>query len=184
MWAKFCGFLLRLMGWTKDGGPVAEKKAIILGVPHTSIMDFVISYLFYTSHNAGKAHVMIKKEMFVWPIKGLLRAMGGVPMDRSNATALVKGIVDEFNSKDYFVLAMCPEGTRKPIKKWKPGYHTIAKAANCPVYLGYFDWGTKHIGVGKKFELSDDARADTEKIQQIYEEMKLTGKHPENYITH
>ena len=59
-WAKFCGFVLRKMGWTTIGGPCPDKKAIILGVPHTSAMDFVISYLFYTQFNAGKARVMIK----------------------------------------------------------------------------------------------------------------------------
>ena len=39
-------------------------------------------------------------------------------------------------------------------------------------------------GIGQKFELSDDARADTERIQAIYEEMHLRGRHPEGYITH
>ena len=55
---------------------------------------------------------------------------------------------------------------------------------NCPVYLGYFDWGTKHISIGERFELGDNARADTDLIQQKYEQLHLTGKHPENYITH
>lgn len=183
MWAKFCGFLLRAMGWTAATGPVEEKKAIILGVPHTSLWDFVVSYLFYTSLNAGKAKVMIKKEFFVGPLGWLLRKLGGIPTDRSNATALVKSIISEFEKEDFFVLAIAPEGTRKAIKKWKTGYHTIAKATGVPVYLGYFDWATKRIGVGNKFQLSDDARADTEKIQEIYEAMKLVGKHPELYVT-
>ena len=61
MWAHFCGFLLRALGWTADSGPVEEQKAIILGVPHTSIWDFLISYLFYSSLYDGKAKVIIKK---------------------------------------------------------------------------------------------------------------------------
>ena len=64
------------MGWTTVGGPVPENKAIILGVPHTSAMDFVISYLFYTQFAAQKARVMIKKEFFFWPIGPLIRRMG------------------------------------------------------------------------------------------------------------
>ena len=63
-WARFCGWMLRKMGWTTVGGPVPEKKAIILGVPHTSAKDFIVSYLFYTQFAAQKAYVMIKKEFF------------------------------------------------------------------------------------------------------------------------
>ena len=28
-WAKFCGWLLRRMGWESVGGPMTEKKAIV-----------------------------------------------------------------------------------------------------------------------------------------------------------
>lgn len=182
-WAKFCGFMLRLMGWTSDNGPVPENKGIILGVPHTSAWDFVISYLFYT-HFDRTAHVMIKKEYFVWPLGGLLRKCGCIPVDRTNAAALVKSVIDEMEKDEVFHLAIAPEGTRKPVKKWKLGFHTIAKAVGCPVYLGYFDWGTKHIGIGEKFPLTDDARGDMEKIQAYYESKHYKGKHPKGYITH
>ena len=54
-WAKFCGWLLRRLGWTSDGGPMVEKKAIVLGVPHTTIWDFLVSYLFYAKGEAPSA---------------------------------------------------------------------------------------------------------------------------------
>ena len=183
-WAKFCGWLLKKKGWTTVGGPVPENKALILGVPHTSAKDFIISYLFYTQFDAQKARVMIKKEFFFWPIGPLIRRMGAVPVDRSNAASLVKSLIDQMEKEDVFILAIAPEGTRKPVKKWKTGYHLIAKAVGCPVYMGYFDWGRKRVSVGEKVELTDDARADTDRIQAIYEEMHLQGKHPEGYITH
>ena len=176
--------MLRKMGWTTVGGPVPEKKAIILGVPHTSAKDFIVSYLFYTQFAAQKAYVMIKKEFFFWPIGPLIKKMGGIPVDRSNATALVKSLIEQMENKDTFILAIAPEGTRKANKKWKTGYHLIAKTANVPVYLGYFDWGRKRVSAGEKVELTDDARADTERIQAIYETMHLQGKHPEGFITH
>ncbi len=183
-WARFCGWMLKKMGWTVVGGPVPEKKAIILGVPHTSAMDFVISYLFYTQFGAQKAHVMIKKEFFFWPIGPLIKKMGAIPVDRSNATSLVKSMIEQMEDKDTFILAIAPEGTRKATKKWKTGYHLIAKTANVPVYLGYFDWGRKRVSAGEKVELTDDARADTDRIQAIYESMHLQGKNPEGFITH
>ena len=183
-WARFCGRVLKKMGWTRVGGPVPEKKAILLGVPHTSLWDFVISYLFYTSYGEQKARVIVKRELFFWPLGGLLRRMGGIPVDRTNATTLVRSLISEMENEDEFILAIAPEGTRKPVRRWKTGFHTIAKETGVPVYLAYFDWGTKRVSCGEQFELSDDARADMAKIQQIYEDMHLRGKHPERFITH
>ena len=181
-WARFCGWLLRNMGWTSDSGPMPEKKAIVLGVPHTSAWDFVISYLFYTQF--GKtAHVMIKKEFFFWPVGAFLRKVGCIPVDRSNASTLVKSLITEMEKEETFHLAIAPEGSRKPVKKWKTGYHLIAREVGCPVYTGYFDWGTKHVGIGRVVALTDDARADTDRIQALYEELHFVGKHPEGYIT-
>lgn len=182
MWKKFCGFLLKSLGWTAVEPPVPEDKCVILGVPHTSIWDFAISYLYYTSVG-GKAYVMIKKDFFWGPLGWLLKKLGGLPVDRKNATSLVLSVIHEMQSQPVVHLAIAPEGTRKPVKRWKTGFHTIAREVGCPVYLGYFDWKTKRVGRGKKVELTDDARADMQRIQDIYETMHLTGKHPEGYIT-
>lgn len=127
---------------------------------------------------------MIKKELFKGPLGWILRGLGGIPTDRSNGAALVRSIISEMEKGDKFILAIAPEGTRKPIRKWKTGYHIIAKAVGCPVYMGYFDWKTKHVSRGEKIELTDDARADTDRIQAIYEKMNLEGKHKDCYITH
>ena len=83
MWRKFCGFLLKSMGWTAVEPPVPEDKCVILGVPHTSGWDFVISYLYYTSVG-GKAYVMIAKEFFWWPLGPILKGLGAIPVDRKN----------------------------------------------------------------------------------------------------
>lgn len=176
--------MLKLMGWTPvDKEPVPEPKAVILGVPHTSIWDFLVSYFYYKSIG-GDPHIMIKKEFFFWPMGPILRKLGAIPVDRGKGAALlVRSIIHEFEKKDRLHLAIAPEGTRKAVKKWKSGFHTIARAAGVPVYLGYFDWGTKRVGHGPRFEISDNAAADLEKIQAIYEEMHLTGMHPKGYTT-
>lgn len=181
--AKFCGWLLRRMGWKTIGGPMKEKKAIVLGVPHTSAADFIISYLFYTQFDK-EAHVMIKKEFFFWPVGWFLRSVGCIPVDRSSAAAMVKSLIGEMAKADTFHLAIAPEGTRKATKKWKTGYHLIAKEVGCPVYAGFFDWGRKEVGCGEIFPLTDDARADTDRLQAHYEKMGLRGKNPEGFITH
>ena len=182
-WRKFCGWALRKLGWTAVEPLPEEKKCIMLGVPHTSVWDFLISYLYFKSIG-GDGLCMIKKEMFFPPLGWILRAMGGIPVDRSNSGALVRSLITQMKTRETFHLAIAPEGTRKPVKRWKTGYHLIAKQTGATVYMSYFDWKTKHIGIGKRVELTDDARADTQRIQALYEEMGLEGKHPEKYITH
>lgn len=175
-------FLLWVLGWKAIEPPAPEPKCIILGVPHTSAWDFVISYLYYTSVG-GKASVMIKKSFFVWPLGPILRAMGGVAVDRSKGATLTLQLIEEFKNRDKFHLAIAPEGTRKATTKWKAGFHTIARAAQVPVYLGYFDWGTKRVGRGERFELTEDPAADLKAIRKFYKQMGIKGKNPELFTT-
>ena len=107
---------------------------------------------------------MVKKEMFFPPLGWIVRAMGGIPVDRSNPSAIVRSVIREMETREHFHLAIAPEGTRKPVARWKTGYHLIARTAGIPVYLGYFDWKRKLIGCGEKVELTDDAAADTRRI--------------------
>ena len=126
---------------------------------------------------------MVKGEFFWGPLGWLLRKLGGIPVDRSRGSNVVLSVIREMKAQKVVHLALAPEGTRKPVKRWKTGFHTIAREVGCPVYMGYFDWGTKRISRGQKVELTDDARADMERIQALYEEMHLVGKHPEMYVT-
>ena len=180
-WAKFCGKLLRRMGWESIGGPMKEKKAIVLGVPHTSVWDFLVSYLFYTQF--GKvAHIMIKKEFFFWPLGPILRACGAVPVDRESAASMVRSLIHEMDQADEFHLAIAPEGTRKAVKRWKTGFHLIARETGATVYVGYYDWGRKRISVGEPIELTDDPKADMQRIYDIYRPMGIQGKHKDGFI--
>ena len=181
-WSRFCGWCLRKLGWKAEGGLPAEPKAVLLGAPHTSMADFVVAYLFYTS--LGEVgHVMIKKELFFWPLGPILRSMGCIPVDRSDAGSLVKSLIREMEQDEFFKLAIAPEGTRKPVRRWKAGGLLIAREAGVPVYAGWFDWGSKRISCGEKFPLTDDPKADLRRLQEYYENLHLTGKHPEKYIT-
>ena len=180
-WAKFCGWLLRKMGWESVGGPMKEQKAIVLGVPHTSFKDFLVSYLFYTQY--GKvAHIMIKKQFFWWPMGALLRALGAVPVDRKSPTETVRSLIHIMEEVPEFHLAIAPEGTRKPVKRWKAGFHLIAKETGATVYLGYYDWGRKRISVGEPFPLTDDVKADMQRMYDHYRPMGIQGYHKDKFI--
>ncbi len=178
MWKWICKQLLNLLGFKGFNGIMPDKKAIIIGVPHTSGWDFIVSYLHYASLGAT-ASTVIKKEFFFWPLGYIIKKLGGIPIDRSKSLSVVKQIINEFNSRETLHLAITPEGTRKLTKNWKAGFHTIAKATGASVYLGVFDFGKKQVGWYEKFELTDDAQADIKRMKAFYREKGLVGKHPE-----
>ncbi len=181
MGQRLAKFILKVAGWTVVEPPVEEDKCIILGVPHTCIADFLIAYLYYTAVG-GKVNIMVKKEFFFWPAGPLLRRMGAIPVDRKKGVNVINQTIEALRGHDKMHLALAPEGTRAPVRKWKSGYHHIARALGIPVYLGYFDWGTKRVGRGERFELSDDAAADLVRIQQHYKKMGIVGRYPEKYV--
>lgn len=171
---KICAWLLKRMGWKAMDGVVPEDKCIILGVPHTSAKDFLISWLYYSSVG-GTANIMIKKEFFIWPMGVLLRKMGAVPVDRTHGAVTAKHVIDAIKNAKKMHLAIAPEGTRKKTRRWKTGFHTIAKEAGIPIYLGYFDYKTKRVGRGIKFIPSDNAKEDLRKIMAHYAAMEMEG---------
>lgn len=176
-------FLLRLLGWrcVYEGMP-AEPKCIIIGVPHTSSLDFVISWLYYTS--AGRtANVMVKKEFFFWPMGMIMRKLGAMPIDRSRGANIIRQTIQMVKENDYIHLAIAPEGTRDRTTRWKAGFHMIARETGIPVYLGSFDWSKKVITTGERFELSDDAAADIIRMKEYYRKKGIVGKHPEKFTT-
>ena len=179
---SFCRIMLRLLGWKAVGGVAPEPKIIIIGVPHTSAWDFVISWLFYTSIG-GKATVLIKKEFFFWPMGYFLHKMGGQPIDRSKGANVIRQTIQLFNEREHMHLALTPEGTREYTKNWKAGFHTIATNAHAVVYLGSFDWGKKEITIGQPFKLTDDPKEDIKRMKDFYREKGVVAKFPEKFTT-
>lgn len=180
MWRRICKLMLKMLGWKALNGVAPAKKAIIIGVPHTSAWDFVISYLYYTSVG-GDVYFVIKKEFFYWPLSALLKKMGGIPIDRLRGVSVTKQIIQEMNTRDSMHLAITPEGTRNRTKYWKAGFHTIAKATGATVYLGIFDFKLKQVGWIKDFELTDHADDDIRRMKAFYREYGATARHPEKF---
>ena len=158
------------------------KKAVFLFAPHTSIWDFVCGY-FYFRALGGHLRIMIKKEAFKGPFGALLRRMGGYPIDRKKPSGALIPLIHEMNSSESFYLAICPEGTRKAVRRWKTGYHTVVKETGAALYLAHVDYARREIGYGKPFTISGNAREDTDRIQALYRDMHLTGLRPSDYTT-
>jgi 1-acyl-sn-glycerol-3-phosphate acyltransferase len=177
---KFARFILKLFGW-KLVNPLEGKmpaKAIIIAAPHTSWIDFPLAFIYYRALGVN-AHFLIKKEAFIFPFAGLLKKLGGIPVNRFSKNTIVEDTVEYFKNNERFILTITPEGTRAAVKEWKSGYHRIGKAANVPVLIGFDDFKTKTVGIIQAFDLSDDFEKDTFEIMKFYKNME--GKHPEKF---
>jgi len=120
---------------------------------------------------------MAKHTIFWGPFGPLLRAMRGIPVDRRSPQNLVQQVAERFAQADELVLAVPPEGTRKQVEYWKSGFYQIARAAGVPVVLGFLDFERKVGGLGPVLHLTQDVRADMDRIRAFYRDMR--GKHPE-----
>lgn len=178
---RFFKFLLyKILGWKIEGNfPTDIPKYIALGGPHTSNWDFVISL---SARNAQGADIkfIAKKSLFTFPIGFFFRAVGGYPVDRTQRRNFVGFVIDLFNSKERFAIAITPEGTRSKVSKFKSGFFHIAVGANIPVVPVIFDGEHKVYRIHKPIYLSGNYEEDVETVLQYYRGVK--GINPESGI--
>ncbi len=177
--AKF--LFLRVCGWKIENTiPNHIKKCIIIAAPHTSWQDFPVGI--FTKWVCGfPANFIGKESIFKSPFGFIFKALGGTPVDRSKSANLVDAIVAIFNSKEHFILALAPEGTRKKVVQWKTGFYYIAKGANVPVIMIGLDFGNKKVVLSAPYNITDDKEKDFKVFYDFFKGMK--GKHPERFYT-
>ena len=96
-------------GWRIEGHVPDEPKLLLLGAPHTSYFDFVLTKL--TAWAVGVRLSWVgKKSLFPGPIAPLVRWAGGIPVNRATSEGFVERMVEEFQQRDRFYLALMPEG--------------------------------------------------------------------------
>ena len=66
-------------------------------------------------------------------------------------------------------------------RRWKAGFHAIAKGTGATVYLGYFDWGKKEIGWTDTLELTDDPQEDIRRMKAYYKSKGVVGKNRDQF---
>lgn len=173
----FASAVLKMLGWRITGEiPPDIKKCVVMMAPHTSNIDFFYGWLGYRSKGYF-SYFIIKKEAFNRFTGPVLKAMGGIPIDRNRSSNLVHQLTEEFNRRDKFILNITPEGTRKLNRHWKKGFYFIASNAGVPVILGFLDYKNKVGGFGPMFYPSGDYKADYEIIRDFYKDK--TARHPE-----
>ncbi|MBN2520180.1 MAG: 1-acyl-sn-glycerol-3-phosphate acyltransferase [Bacteroidales bacterium] len=170
--------ILKLLGWKIQGNVPNINKYVAVSAPHTSNMDFILGALYYLSKGI-KAHFLIKKELFFFPLGTLLKTLGGIPVDRKNSKNIVENMVKLFKINEEFYLIITPEGTRKKNANWKGGFYYIAKEANVPVMLSYFDYKKKIIALFEPYYLKGSLNVEMKKIKLFFKD--VTPRHPEKF---
>lgn len=175
--AKFIYF--KILGWKVVGNTSMSKnsvkKAVLIGVPHTSWYDFFIAVLLRKVIGI-KSNFVGKKELFTFPFGYFFKALGGAPLDRTSGQNKVQAIAKLFNEREEFRLALAPEGTRKKVNEWKTGFYYIAKEANVPIIMFSFDFENKENKISEPFYPTDNVKADFEYMMGFYK--GVVGKVP------
>lgn len=158
---------LKLLGWRIEGKMPALDKFIVIGAHHTSNWDFVI-FIALTFVLRLNARWFGKHSIFIWPFAGLLRRMGGIPIQRHLSLNVVDQAIQRFNEHRELVLVLSPEGTRKKVERWRMGFYHIALGAGVPIVPGALDYGNRRVVLGPPFHPTGDMAADLEALLAFF----------------
>jgi 1-acyl-sn-glycerol-3-phosphate acyltransferase len=168
-----------ILGWKINGRFPDIKKSVIIAAPHTSGWDAFIGKLYFNEIGL-KYYVLAKKELFIFPLGIIMRAVRAIPIDRKKRkTDYVDKLVKNITKSDEIHIVISPEGTRRKVTRWKKGFYNIAKKANIPVVVIYLDYEKKEMGVKGVITDLSDINSVMQQINIMYKDVK--GKFPENF---
>ena len=160
--------ILRAGGWRMQGAFPDVPKAVIIAAPHSSNWDGFWGFAAKLGMGVRLA-ILGKDSLLRMPLLGpFLARQGVIPVDRSAAHGVVGQAIDALREAERMWFAIAPEGTRKRVERWKPGFWHIARGGGVPVVPAYFDYANKVIGIGPAFEPGEDMQADIARIQRWY----------------
>jgi len=178
-------FVFWITGWKVAGGwPEGVKKAVLIAIPHTSNWDLLYARAAFFIMDIP-VRFTIKKEIMVGPMGWLIKALGGIAIDRKRIPGKKKqtyteAMINMLKERDELVIMVTPEGTRSYAPKWKTGFYHIALGAEVPVVIGYLDYKNKLAGIGPVIQPNGMI------LEQIEEMMvfgrTITGKYPDQGI--
>ena len=169
---------LERWGWRINLIQELPKKCVICVAPHTSNWDFIIGMLVKFALDI-KANFFMKKEWFFFPMGYLMRALGGIAIQRDKKLRMTDQMAAEFANHDTLCIAITPEGTRSYNPDWKKGFYFIAEKAGVPIVFAALDFKKKEVILGDQFIPTGDADADMIQIKAYYKD--INPKFPEKF---
>ena len=98
---------LRCRGWRLAGEAPRLPKYLIVFGPHTCNWDFPLAMLGIAGFGI-RPQWLGKHTIFRWPVAGLLRRMGGIPVHRESHEGVVGQIVAAYDAADSLVIGLTP----------------------------------------------------------------------------
>lgn len=166
--------VLRLGGWRMVGAFPDIPRLVLIAAPHSSNWDGLWGFAAKLALGL-EVKVLGKHQLFWWPLGLLMRRLGVIAVDRSAAQGVVEQAAALIRACERIWFVVAPEGTRKPVARWKAGFWKIANAAAVPVLPVYFHYPERVIGVGELFHIGDDMAVDMARIRAWYRPWQ--GKH-------
>jgi 1-acyl-sn-glycerol-3-phosphate acyltransferase len=169
---------LKAMGWRCEGVAPEATHYVLIAAPHTSNWDFPL--MMGMSFTLG-IHIawMGKHTLFKPPFGPMMRALGGVPIERHKRANVVEQMIERLGRPEPLALTVPAEGTRGRTEHWKSGFYHIARGADVPVVLAYLDYGRKVGGIGPTVRLTGDFQRDMDVIRAFYADK--TARFPEAF---
>lgn len=158
-------------GWRVEGGFPEAPRAVIIVAPHTSNWDFTLGLAVVLALEL-RSSWLGKHTIFKPPFRGLLRWLGGIPVDRRAASGVVRACVAAFEAAPALYIALSPEGTRKQVGQWKSGFYVIAARAGVPILPVALDYPEHVVRFLPPFHPSGDLERDLPLLRAPFEDVR------------
>ncbi|MDO5616604.1 MAG: 1-acyl-sn-glycerol-3-phosphate acyltransferase [Cruoricaptor ignavus] len=177
--------ILKIIGWkvVLQGDVDNLDRCILAVAPHTHNAEYMLGNFAYWK--LGKPLKIIIKDQHTkaW-YGGLVKAIGGIGINRSQKNDLVNFVAKQFEKED-FSLVITPEGTRSWVPKWRKGFYHMALAAKVPIVIGAGDFKRKIVYLGYKIPYERIASEPYEdimaEIENYFVKYDIQPKIPENW---
>src|SRR5690606_21651217 len=146
-------------------------KLVLIGAPHSSNWDGVWGFAAKLALGLD-IRILGKDSLFRIPLVGwLVRKLGVIPVDRSAAHGVVDQAVRMIGESERMWFGLAPEGTRKPVERWKTGFWKIAHGAGVPILPVYFHYLQRRIVVAEPIMTGEDMDAEIAAIRSWYRQV-------------
>lgn len=169
MLKKLLGWIyLGVSGWRPEGDIPTRGRFVLIAAPHTSNWD--LPHTLAIAWATGvEVRWMGKQSLFRFPFGVAMRALGGIPIDRSRHHNVVTAAAELIRQSERILMAVPAEGTRSGgDQAWRSGFYHIAREADVPILLGFLDYSRRRGGLGPRLRPSGDLGADMDVIRAFY----------------
>ncbi len=128
LFGRFC---LNALGWRLTGEIPNYSKVILVGAPHSSNWDFILSMCCSLACGIKLSYLM-KKEAFIWPLKGLFLYLGGIPVNTKSSQDIVPPITPWIKTNDNVWIVLTPAVPRTTLTHTTTVFASMEPASHLP----------------------------------------------------